>query len=785
MKLLQKIAKITAYSLGIVICLVLLAILIASWKYKSIVNATPKNQIENLRPGELGKYVNTFIGTGGFPSWVCGFNFPGATVPFGMVRLSPETMSIYNNSKGISTSGYYYGDNKLLGFSHTRLAGTGATDGGHFLFTPTTTPSDKIDFNLDYAQLFSHEDETSFPGYYRVFLKKEDIVSELTATERSGLHRYSFPKDGNKSLLVHITNTTGNHRAEDGAIKILLKKNELEGSVKTFGSFAGRFGGIKVYFVAKFDQPFTEYGIWDGKEFITDITSKESDSLKLYLKFKQEKITVKVGISHVSIENARLNLDKEVGHFNFEDILQIAKDKWEGKLALIKIEGGSTEEKKVFYSALYRSFQMPTTFNDVNGQYIGFDKKVHLANDFTYYTDLSLWDTFRTVHPLFNLIAKNEQRDMLVSLVEMAKQGGSLPRWPSGYGYSNSMLGSPADMVIAESYLKGIRDFDVDLAFEKMKQVALQPIPKDSSASGREEINEYVTYGYCPTEFGDEAVSKTLEYAWADHSISLLAQELQHPEDQQLFEKHSKFYKNVWNPETQYFQPRYKDGKFVEKFKPLQLTYTDWDDKYTKDYTEGSALQWRWAVPFDTDGLVSLFKDKDYFINELNNFFAKADPKKATWSPGSYYWHGNEPDIHAAYLFNAVGRPDLTQKWVRWILDNKYDNTYVGIDGNDDAGTLSAWYIFSSLGFYPIAGTDIYQLGAPLFESAVLKMGENLLTIGTENYNPKHIYVKQVLLNNIPLERTWINHKEIANGGNLTFIMAEQPQYSINEQSSK
>tara|TARA_R110000868_G_scaffold78284_3_gene223594 strand:- start:49706 stop:52063 length:2358 start_codon:yes stop_codon:yes gene_type:complete len=785
MKLLQKIAKITAYSLGIVICLVLLAILIASWKYKSIVNATPKNQIENLRPGELGKYVNTFIGTGGFPSWVCGFNFPGATVPFGMVRLSPETMSIYNNSKGISTSGYYYGDNKLLGFSHTRLAGTGATDGGHFLFTPTTTPSDKIDFNLDYAQLFSHEDETSFPGYYRVFLKKEDIVSELTATERSGLHRYSFPKDGNKSLLVHITNTTGNHRAEDGAIKILLKKNELEGSVKTFGSFAGRFGGIKVYFVAKFDQPFTEYGIWDGKEFITDITSKESDSLKLYLKFKQEKITVKVGISHVSIENARLNLDKEVGHFNFEDILQIAKDKWEGKLALIKIEGGSTEEKKVFYSALYRSFQMPTTFNDVNGQYIGFDKKVHLANDFTYYTDLSLWDTFRTVHPLFNLIAKNEQRDMLVSLVEMAKQGGSLPRWPSGYGYSNSMLGSPADMVIAESYLKGIRDFDVDLAFEKMKQVALQPIPKDSSASGREEINEYVTYGYCPTEFGDEAVSKTLEYAWADHSISLLAQELQHPEDQQLFEKHSKFYKNVWNPETQYFQPRYKDGKFVEKFKPLQLTYTDWDDEYTKDYTEGSALQWRWAVPFDTDGLVSLFKDKDYFISELNDFFAKANPKKATWSPGSYYWHGNEPDIHAAYLFNAVGRPDLTQKWVRWILDNKYDNTYVGIDGNDDAGTLSAWYIFSSLGFYPIAGTDIYQLGAPLFESAVLKMGENLLTINTENYDPKHMYVKQVLLNNIPVERTWINHKEIANGGNLTFIMAEQPQYSINEQSSK
>ena len=276
-----------------------------------------------------------------------------------------------------------------------------------------------------------------------------------------------------------------------------------------------------------------------------------------------------------------------------------------------------------------------------------------------------------------------------------------------------------------------------------------------------------------------------MEYAWADYSISLLAKELNFSEDQILFEKHSKFYKNVWNPETQYFQPRHKNGHFVEKFKPLQLTYTDWDKEYTKDYTEGSALQWRWAVPFDTDGLVSLFKDKDYFISELNDFFAKANPKKATWSPGSYYWHGNEPDIHAAYLFNTVGRPDLTQKWVRWILDNKYDNTYVGIDGNDDAGTLSAWYIFSSLGFYPIAGTDIYLLGAPLFKSAVLNMGKNLLTVSTRNYDPKHIYVKQVLLNNIPLKRTWINHKEIANGGNLTFIMAKQPEYSINEQSSK
>jgi predicted alpha-1,2-mannosidase len=785
MKLLKKIAKITALSVGIGIGLVIIAISIATWKYNSIVNATPKNETEQLKPGNLGSFVNTFIGTGGFPSWVCGFNFPGATVPLGMVRLSPETMSFYNNTKDLSTAGYYYGDNKILGFSHTRLAGTGATDGGHFLFTPTTTPRKDIDFKLDYAHKFSHNDEVAFPGYYRVKLPKEKIEAELSATVRTGLHRYNFPEAGEKNILIHITNATANHKAQDGYIKILEKSNEIEGSVKTFGSFASRFGGIQVYFVARFNQAFSDHGIWDGKILDETTTSKNSDHLKVVLGFRKGSITAKVGISHVSIDNARLNLETEVGLLDFDEILDRAKSEWEEKLGLIKIEGGLENEKKVFYSALYRSFQMPTRFNDVNGEYKGFDKKIHQATDFDYYTDLSLWDTFRTVHPLFNLIAKEEQRDMLVSLVEMAKQGGSLPRWPSGYGYSNSMLGSPADMVIAESYLKGIRNFDVDLAYNKMKAVALEPIPKDSSASGREEIKEYITYGYCPTEFGDEAVSKTLEYAWADHSISLLAKELNLPEDHLLFEEHSKFYKNLWNPETLYFQPRHKDGRFVEKFKPLQLTYTDWDKEYTKDYTEGSALQWRWAVPFDTEGLISLFKDKEYFISELDDFFGKADPKKATWTPGSYYWHGNEPDIHAAYLFNAAGRPDLTQKWVRWILDNKYDNSYVGIDGNDDAGTLSAWYIFSSLGFYPIAGTDIYQLGAPLFKSATLDTGGNQLIIKTENYAPDHIYVKKILLNNRALDRTWIKHEEIADGGQLTFIMAKEPQQLINQLSSK
>lgn len=780
MKLVRKIFRTIGKAILIIIGIAVLGISLAAWKYQSIVSPVPNSSVEKAKMGEKGQFVNTFIGTGGYPYWVCGFNFPGATVPFGMVRLSPETMSIYKDTKDFSTSGYYYADNKMLGFSHTRLAGTGATDGGHFLFTPTSTEIKDIDFKKHYTHHFSHENEIAYPGYYSVLFKDENIRTELTTTERAGLHRYTFDSGSQKNILINITNTLGNYPAKDGKIKIIPQQKEIEGSVRTYGTFAGRYNGIKVFFVARFDTPFEDFGIWDSKKYNQHLEVAKSDSLKVYLNFKNDIVNVKVGLSYVSLENARLNLEKEVGSTSFDAIQHKAKVKWEEKLSLIQIDEADVEDKTIFYSALYRCFQMPTSFNDVNGDYIGFDNKIHQVEGFTYYTDLSLWDTFRTVHPLYNLIAKNEQRDMLVSLVKMAEQGGSLPRWPMGNGYSNSMLGSPADMVITESYLKGITDFNVDFIYEKMKQVALNPLPETTSASGRRGIKGYLQYGYSPTELGKEAVSQTLEYAWADHSISLLAEALNKPEDQLLFKKHADFYKNVWNPRTQYFQSKSIDGNFVTLFDPLQLTYTDWNNEYTKDYVEGSALQWRWAVPFDPDGLIGLFKDKNYFVKELNDFFEKSNPKKAAWIPGSYYWHGNQPDIHAAYLFNSADRPDLTQKWVRWILKNKYDNSYVGIDGNDDAGTLSAWYIFSSLGFYPIAGTDIYQLGAPLFKNAIVNLGTAKLHIETENYDPTHLYVKAVFLNGERLKRNWIWHHEITDGGTLKFEMSKESKQKQN-----
>ncbi len=775
----KRIVKILLRGSGLVILAGLMFAGILWLRYRHIVNAEPQLISNAARPVlPLVKDVNPFIGTGGYP-WVCGHNFPGAALPFGMVRLSPETISFLTKRGARNTSGYYYGDNRVSGFSHTRLSGTGATDGGHFLVVPASGPVSKKSRSKGLSYRFSHRDEVAFPGYYALMLPEEKIFVELTATERVGIHRYTFSGGEEPHILIDVSNALGDAESREATVTILPDKREVEGSVRTFGTFARRFGGIRVYFVARFDSEFDSYGTWNEERFFKDQADVEGEDIGIDLGFENidaaSVIGLKLAISYVSIENARANLEAEAGEEEFDDLLVLAQTAWEEKLSLIRIDGATNAQRTIFYTALYRAFQMPTVFNDVNGEYVGFDRQVHQADGFRYFTDLSLWDTFRTLHPLYNIIAPSDQRDMMVSLVRMAKEGGWLPRWPSGYGYTGSMLGTPADITITEAWLKGIRDFDVEYAYQSMRSTALAPTPRGAEFSGRRGIASYLEYHYCAADLMDEAVSKTLEYAWADHSIGQLAEALGKKEDAALFAEHAKYYQNTWNPETQYFHPRNASGDFVEDFKPLLLTYLDLKEKYTDDYVEGSALQWRWAVPFDAPGLISLFESPEFFVSELNDFFAKSDPTMGKWNPGSYYWHGNEPDIHAAYLFNEAGRPDLTQKWVRWILDNKYDTSYKGLDGNDDGATLSAWYIFSSLGFYPVAGSDVYQIGAPLFREAEVKIGENSLVIEADNHAPENRYVQKIWLNDTILDRSWIRHSEIANGGVLRFEMAAAP----------
>ena len=747
------------------------------YAYFSYRNNQPFGQLDTaLSPGQLGQYVQPFIGTGGY-FWVCANNFPGASQPFGVMRLSPDTESSVFRKKAMNTSGYYFPDNRIMGFSHTRLSGTGATDGGHFRIIPAIGLNCWKNYQSGKYLTFSHADERAFPGYYAVKLKSPDVLVELTSTPRTGIHRYSFSGNESPHILMDVCSILGEKNVGGGKIAVLPGNSEFEGEVTTFGTFSGRYGGISVYFYARFDRPFAQWIINEEKNSFHRQLDGSGKNLGADFVFDNPKISIglKVGISHVSIENAKLNLESEAGGRSFIDLVEEAKSAWEAKLSLIQPEFTDEKSKIIFYTALYRSFQMPTLFQDVNGEYFGFDKKVHKAEGFNYYTDLSLWDTFRTLHPLYMLIAPKEQRDMLVSLVKMKEQGGWLPRWPSGNGYTGSMLGSPADMVISESYQKGIRDFDVKSAYEGMKFLALNPTPKGSHFGGRSGISEYNKYGYCPTDLMDKAVSRTLEYAWADHAIAVLADSLGYKEDAKLFYVHSGYYRNLWNPETRYFQPKDSKGKFSKLFNPLKLSYFDSNGKYTKDYVEGSALQWRFAIPYDPKGLITLFGGNEPFVKELNDFFEQSDPTMSRWNPGSYYWHGNEPDIHSSYLFNEANRPDLTQKWSRWILDNKYAVNSEGLDGNDDGATLSSWYLFASLGFYPIAGSGYYELGAPLFKSAVIHMGNKILQIETENFAPENKYVAKVLLNGKLFNGFRLNHSDIANGGSLKFEMSPVP----------
>jgi len=774
--------RIIKFGLLVLSIIIVASLLLATgiyFKYRFIVNATPQPMPQAAQSAlPLVKEVDPFIGTGGYP-WVCGHNFPGASLPFGMVRLSPETASLLTNTRAKNTSGYYYGDDKICGFSHTRLSGTGATDGGHFLVVPVSESYPQSNYSTGKCSRFSHKDEMAFPGYYAVKLDEKNVFVELTATERVGIHRYTFSNGSKPHLLIDVSNAMGRAKSTEAMVRILPDKQEVEGSVRTFGSFAGRYGGQKVHFVARFDKPIEYYGVWEGKEYYPQKKQTDGDDIGVNLGFSNRNndktIVLKLAISYVSINNARGNLETEAGDRQFDNILSDAQAAWEEKLSHIKIDGGTNDQRIIFYTALYRCFQMPTFFNDINGEYLGFDKHVHQTTDFRYFTDLSLWDTFRTLHPLYSIIARDEQRDMMVSLLKMAEQGGWLPRWPSGNGYTNSMLGTPADITIADAWLKGIRGFDAEFAYQSMKKTALGPTPHGSAFSGRRGISTYLEYQYCPADMMDEAVSKTLEYAWADFAIWQFAKALDKKEEAVLFAEHAQYYQNIWNPASQYFHPRNSDGSFVKDFKPKLLTYLDFRNKYTDDYVEGSALQWRWAVPFDAQGLISLFESPEFFVSELDKFFSESDLQIGAWNPGPYYWHGNEPDIHAAYLFNEAGRPDLTQKWVRWILDNKYGSSYDGLDGNDDGATLSAWYIFSSLGFYPVAGSDIYQLGAPLFREAEVKIDDKTLLITTENYAPENKYVKKIWLNNALLTRYWIRHSEIAEGGELCFEMAATP----------
>lgn len=722
-----------------------------------------KIDMPEVTAGEYGQYVDPFIGTGGTP-WTCAMLSPAATVPFGTVRLGPDTNFIGDTYiTKMNTSGYYYEQRHIRGFSHSRLSGTGAEDYGCFRITPAT--GNKKAGVLTY----SHLNENAVPGYYGVYLPTAGCLAEMTSTVHTGVHRYSFFTKKDARLYLDVTSTAAKSTCSNGFVNLDEETGIITGGCLLSAQFSGRYNGLPIYFAAVTDKPVLSYEI-----------SSDETNCGIDLNFgslNNDCVELKLAISFVSTENAMLNLKEETDGLSFDEVRQNASDEWEKSLSSIKIESPDKDIKTIFYTALYHSMIMPTNFTDVNGEYLGFDKKVHVAEDYTYRTDMSLWDTCRTTHPLYTIIAEDIQTDCLKSLVEMAKAGdGVLPRWPMGAGYTGSMFGSPANIVITESYLKGITDFDVESAYEYMKNVSDNALNSRDRRQGNESYN---TLGYVADDINvKDSVSRTLEFAWEDNAIATLASALGKTEDVEKYTAKAMNYKNLFNPETKYFQARNSDGSFVKNFNPYITEFYDMVliNKMAECYSEGCARHWRWSALQDIDGLIELFGSVDYFVSELEDFMEDASLSRAAVDPGSGFWVGNQHDIHTPYLFSNAGRSDLTQKWVRWTLKNRFSTDINGLDGNDDGGTISSWYVFSALGFYPLAGTENYWIGSPNIDNAEIALSNGkTLKVTALNQSDKNVYVKSVTLNGKKLDGLYITHSQIMNGGELVFTMSNKP----------
>ena len=708
--------------------------------------------------GEYTQYVDPFIGTGGTP-WTAGMLSPAATVPFGTVRLGPDTSFIGGAYiVKTNTSGYYYEHGHIKGFSASRLSGTGAEDYQMFRVTPAIGSAEAKEV------AYSHNNEAAAPGYYAVYLPTLDCFVELTSTIRTGVHRYTFGSSSDARLYIDVTSTAGNYSTGSGKVEV-DENGVITGSVILYAAFSSRYGGLPVYFAATTDKAIKSYEIkGDEKDLGIDLNFGD---------IAGESVEMKMAISFVSAENAKLNLETETDGLTFDDVRKAALNEWEEALSVIDVESTDEEILKIFYTALYHSMIMPTNFEDVNGEYLDFNKEVSVAEDYTYRTDLSLWDTVRTTHSLYTLIAPEIQTDVLNSLLDMAEKGGAIPRWAQGAGYAGSMLGDPANILITESYLKGF-DFDVETAYEYMKHSSEV---KDTKV-GRDYVDLYNQYGYVPDDLapGDESVARTIEYSWEDGAIATLAAALGYEEDAQKYYEKSMNYKNTFNTETKYFQARNSDGSYVWNFSPYITSFYDavMVKKFADCYCEGSARQWRWNALQDIDGMIELFGSEEYFVSELEAFMEDASVNRAAIDPGSGFWVGNQHDIHTPYLFSNAGRADLTQYWVRWTLAERFSSEVNGLDGNDDGGTLSSWYVFSSMGFYPLPGTDKYWIGSPNVDSAEIALGNgNTLKVTALNQSAENVYVKSVTLNGVELEGTYVTHEQLMAGGELVFTMSK------------
>ncbi len=706
-----------------------------------LLNATAKTP-------DYTKMVNLFIGT-----YRDGQTFPGATYPFGSVQLSPDT----RKEGGLSCGGYYYPDPMILGFSHTHLSGVGEPEYRDILFMPTVG---KIRLQAGqegvkgtgYQSSYDHKEEKAVPGYYAVVLKDYNVLAELTATRRVGFHRYTFPKTDSARVIIDLAHPNG---AED-LIITKVNDHEIEGLRRSHGWAWDQY----VYFVAQFSKPFKSFEIAKNDTLLGTLTSSRGKNIKAVATFsarEKEAILVKVGISAVSCEGARKNLQKEVPAWNFDEITAQTGKAWNKELSRIEVKGGRENDQIQFYTSLYRICISPNLFMDVDGQYRGVDHRVHLAKGFENYTVFSLWDTFRAFHPLFTIVDQKRTVDFIRTLLQIYDDGGRLPMWPLAGNYTDDMLGYHAVPVIADAYLKGIRGYDTIKAYEAMKH---------SAELDKLGLKYYKKIGYLPYERQGESVSKTLEYSYDDWCISQVALAMGQQEDYLRYHQRAHNYENVFDASTGFMRGKAMDRSWLTPFDP----------KVNSAYSEGNAYQYMF-VPHDVDGLITLMGGDKKFATWLDTLFFM--PAKDSLKIGEY-WHGNEPGHHLPYLFDYVGEPWKTQFLTHKILTVLYRNKNDGLAGNEDCGQMSAWYILSSLGFYPVSpGQKIYAIGSPLFEKATvhLENGKSIL-IRAKNCSPQNYYIQSTTLNGKNYPNSFLHHDDLMKGAELTFTMGASPNKS-------
>ncbi|MGN0213558.1 MAG: GH92 family glycosyl hydrolase [Muribaculaceae bacterium] len=712
----------------------------------------------NIQAASVIDYVDPMIGTG-----FHGHVFVGASVPFGMVQVGPN-----NIDKGWDwCSGYHYSDSILIGFSHNHLNGTGCGDLGDVMLMPMTVPNvvrgEQKDISKGYASKYRHETEVTRPDYYSVMLDRYGIKAEVTATTRVGLHRYTFPAAKQAYVLVNLKDGVGSI-TQNSMIR-LVDDYTIEGYRYTRGWSPMR----KTYFVLKANKKIKNIALYSADNKIDGVTQLRDKAVKGILDFGGEKeVMVKVALSSVSCENAAANLAAEMPGFDFEGTAAACRSQWESRLSRIDITTNDDAAKRVFYTSLYHTMIAPTTFCDVNGQYRGIDDMIYTAKGFTNYTTLSLWDTYRTLCPLFTIINPEIVPDLVNTMLSVYKQNDKLPIWALHSGETNCMPGYSSVPIIADAYLKGFTGFDANDALNAM--VATATYRKQNG------VPYVLERGYIPCDSVHEATSIAMEYAVDDWGIAAMARKMGNKPVADLFAKRAMYYKQYFDNDIQFIRPKMADGSWRTPYDPANSIHI------VGDFTEGNGWQYTFFAPHDVYGLIDLFGGDKPFLAKLDAFFVNNDSMGDQASADitgliGQYAHGNEPSHHIAYMYAYAGQQWKTAEKVRFVMDEFYTDKPDGVIGNEDCGQMSAWYVLSSMGFYqenPSDGTFVF--GSPRFDKMVVKVrGGATLTIEAKNNSAKNIYIQKVLRDGKPYSKSYITYDELLQGGTITFVMGAKP----------